>query len=135
MAKKELEIKEFQGENENSKIFVLSQSVKGFNYYERTKAIERFINSETKVLEMAIENYLRQVLRENGIVPMSGSKESLERAFLILEARGKNIEIYDRYCLNCDERIVGESPNHMTCIIEDETLSAAMEVEVVDYGR
>lgn len=134
MAKKELEIKEIPGDSENSKIFVLSQSVKGFSYYERTKAIERFINSETKVLEMAIETYLRQVLRDNGIVPMNGNKDALERALIILESRGKRIEIYDRYCLDCDERIVGESPNYMTCILEDDILSVAMEVEVVDYG-
>lgn len=134
MAKKELEIKEYIGDSENSKIFVLSQNIKGLNSYKRAKTIEHFINRETKVLEMAIETHLRQVLRDNAILPMNGSKEALERAFITLENNGKKINIYDRYCLDCDERIVGESPNHMTCIIEDDILSAAMEVEVVDYG-
>lgn len=134
MAKKELEIKTYQGENENSIVFVLNQNVKGFNSYQLAKAINNFINNETKVLEMAIETHLRQVLRENGILPIDGSKSSLERAFITLENNGKRINIYDRYAELHVETIVGESPNEMTCILEDDTLSAAMEVEVVENG-
>ena len=126
MAKKELEIKTYQGEQ--GKIFVLSQNIKGLNEYERAKAIESFIRKETKVLEMALETYLRQLLRDNGINIQDGSKQALERAFLELEQKGKSISIVDRYYELNNERIIGESPNEMTVILEDDILSSAMEV-------
>ena len=128
MAKKELEIKTYQGED--GKIFVLSQNIKGLNEYERAKAIEGFIQRETKVLEMALETYLRQVLRENGINIQDGSKQALERAFLELENKGKSIGIVDRYYEINNERIIGESPNEMTVILEDDILSSAMEIVI-----
>ena len=133
MAKRELEIKTY--DSESGKIFVLSQSIKSFNEYQKAKATESFINRETKVLEMAIETYLRQVLRDNGVLPMDGSKSALERAFITLENNGKTINIYDRYCETYNERIIGQSPNQMTIIEEDDILSCAMEIEVVDSGR
>lgn len=126
MAKKELEIKTF--ESENGKIFVLSQSIKGFNEYQKAKAISGFIDRETRVLEMAIETYLRQVFRENGVPIEDGSKRALERAFLSLEQQGKVITLVDRYYDIGNEHIIGESPNEMTCIIEDDILSCAIEV-------
>ena len=126
MARKELEIKTYQGEQ--GKIFVLSQNIKGLNEYERAKAIEGFIRKETKVLEMALETYLRQLLRDNGINIQDGSKSALESAFLELEHKGKSISIIDRYYEINNERIIGESPNGMTVILEDDILSSAMEV-------
>jgi len=131
MAKKELvTIDTF--DSENGKVFVLSQSIKGLSTYERAKVIERFINKETKVLEMAIETHLRQVLRDNGIVAQDGSNEALERAFLKLENLGKHIAIIDRYYELENERIIGESPNKMTIVNEDDILSCAMEVILED---
>lgn len=126
MAKKELAIKTY--DSEQGKIFVLEQNIKGFSEYQRAKAIESFISRETKVLEMAIETYLRKVLRENGISIKDGSQLSLERAFLELENKGVSVELNDRYLEINSERIIGESPNEMTVILEDDILSAAMEV-------
>ena len=134
MAKRELVIKTYDGEN-GSKIFVLSQNITGLSEYQKAKVTESFINRETKVLEMAIETYLRQVLRENGVLPMDGSKSALERAFITLENNGKAINIYDRYNETYGERIIGQSSNLMTVIEEDGILSCAMEIEVVDSGR
>lgn len=128
MAKKQLEIKTYK--SENGKVFVLSQSIAGLDEYEKAKAITRFINSETKVLEIAIESYLRQIIHENGISIYDGSKDALERAFLDLEYKGKKIGIIDRYYEINGERIIGESPNKMTVILEDNILSAAMEVYI-----
>ena len=130
MAKKELAIKEYQGEN--GKVFVLEQNIKGFDTYKRAKAINDFINKETKVLEMAIETHLRQVFNRFGVIIQDGSKSALERAFLELEHLGKKIELNDRYYNFGDERIVGESPNEMTCILEDDILSCAIEVIIYD---
>ena len=129
MAKKELAIKTY--DSENGKIFVLEQNIKGYDAYQQAKAIESFINRETKVLEMAIETYLRQVFRNNGITIQDGSHSSLERAFIELENKGKQIVLNDRYYNIGDERIVGESTNDMTVILEDEILSCAMEVSIL----
>lgn len=131
MAKKELvTIETF--DSENGKIFVMSQDINGLSIYERAKVIEHFINKDTKVLEMALENYLRQVLRDYGIIPQDGSNSALERAFLQLENNGKKIDIVDRYYELENERIIGESPNKMTIINENDILSCAMEVVIYD---
>lgn len=134
MAKKELvEIKIHQGETPNSKIYVISQSIKGLSIYEKSKAINHFIEKETKVLETCIENDLRAILISYGIIASDGSESALNEAFYKLRALGKDIAIYDRYNELNNERIIGEK-NNMTVINEDDILSAAMEVEVVDYG-
>ena len=132
MAKKELvKIETFEGEN-HSQIFVMSMNIKGLSIYERAKATERFINKETKVLEQVLESVLRNFLRENGINVQDGSKQALEHAFWELERRGKSIEIVDRYLDIPNETIVGESPNEMTVVLEDDILSCAMEIII--YG-
>ena len=131
--KKDIEITELQGETENSKIFVISQKIKGFNSYERAKAINNFINRETNVLETAIESHLRLVLKKYGSLPMGGTKQALESAFDKLHNLGVDIQFYDRYA-NVKEKIVGEN-NGMTVILENDILSAAIEVEVTSYGR
>lgn len=133
MAKQELvKIKIYDGEEPNSKIYVLSMPIKGLDIYEKAKATKRFVNKETQVLEQVIETDLRQVLRSQGVIPQDGSNQALEKALTQLELKGVTIEIRDRYYKLNDERIIGESPNKMTCIEEDEELSCAMEVII--YG-
>lgn len=129
MAKKEsVDIKVIKGEEENSKIYIMSLNVGGLNTYERAKATKRFIDNETKVLEMVLETDLREILRQHSIIPYDGSQSSLERAFAQLEAKGYTLEVRDRYYEINNEKIVGESPNHMTVILEESTLSCAMEI-------
>lgn len=130
MEKPELVIKD--GDNKDTKVFVMSQSIKGLSLYERAKAINRFLEKETKVLEQAIENYLRSVFISYGVVPRDGSDDALQEAFYKLHTKGKDIIIIDRYC-NTDERIIGER-NQMTVILEEDILSAAIEVGEIDYG-
>lgn len=129
--KKEIEIKTYDGDSANSKIYVLSQNIKNFSTYERAKAIDNFIERETKVLETHISNEIREFLHKQGIIIQGGSKSALERAFLELELKGMKINIYDRYADLEDERIIGQNPNNeITVIIEDDILSCAMEVEI-----
>lgn len=125
MVKKELVIRTLQ--SENGKVFILEQNIKGLNEYERAKAINRFINKETNVLETAIENYLRQIIRNNGISILDGSQKSLESAYNKLRNSGKTININDRYYELGNERIIGEN-NGMTVILEDDILGCAIEV-------
>ena len=133
MAKKEsVEIKTIQGEEPNSKIYIMSLNISNLSIYEKAKATKRFIDNETKVLEMVMESDLREILRANGVIPFDGTENALERAFVLLEAKGKKIVINDRYYELYDEKIIGESPNHMTVIQEDNILSCAMEIIIYE---
>lgn len=112
-------------------IYYMYQDLMFLNLYDRTKAIERFINNATKTLEIAISNDLREILRKNGIIPQDGSESALKRAFDKLEDKGYEIAIIDRYYQIEDERIIGESPNNMTCIMEDKfIIGCSMEIRV-----
>lgn len=130
MSKPILEIVE---QGEFYKVYYLHQDLSGLSLYERTKAIERFINNATKTLEIAISSDLRHYLREYGIIPQDGSESALQRAFLELEQKGKVVAIIDRYYKLNDEHIIAESPNHMTVILESENfLGCSMEVRLED---
>lgn len=123
-----IKIEKTNGEEPHSTIYIMSQFVGGLNIYEKAKATKRFIDNETKVLEMVLESDLREILRSYGIIPLDGTKNSLERAFVQLESIGKSIEIRDRYYEINGEHIIGESANKMTIIEEDNILSCAMEI-------
>lgn len=134
MAKREsVKIEVLKGETPNSKIYVMSLNISGLNVYEKAKATKRFVESDTKVLEMVLESDLREILRNNGIIPQDGSENALNRAFYDLEQKGIKIEIRDRYYELNGEKIIKESENHMTIIEENNILSCAMEIIV--YGR
>ena len=135
MAKKELvKIETQNGEEPNSTIYVMSMSIKGLGIYEKAKAIKRFKDRETQVLEQVLDSDLRQILRNYGIIPEDGSDQALEKAFNQLETKGVHIEIRDRYFEFQGERIIGESPNKMTIIVEEDgtLLSCAMEIIVYE---
>lgn len=133
MAKKELvKIESFQGEEKNSQIFVMTMDTSGMSIYEKAKATQRFLNTETKVLEQILETLARNVLRENGIIVRDGGNQALEHALWELEQRGKTIAFYDRYKDIENENIIGESPNFMTVIEEDNKISCAMEMVVYE---
>lgn len=133
--KKQVKIDILQGENENTLIFVLSQDIRGLTTYERAKAINTFVNRETNVLETCIENHLRQVLIKYGVIPLDGSESALKRAFDDLEyLHHRKIDIRNRY-INTNETIIGENPEtQMTVINEDDILSCAVEIEVINCG-
>lgn len=131
MAKQEsVKIDIQKGEEANSKIYIMSMNIKGLGVYERAKATKRFVDKETKVLEMVLENDLRDILRSNGIIPLDGSESALNDAFVQLKCQGKEISIIDRYYDLYGEKIIKESENHMTVIEEDGILSCAMEISV-----
>lgn len=136
MAKKELaKIDVYQGDELNSTIYVLSLNINGLTTYERAKAIARFIDKETRVLEMAIDNDLRQVIRALGVSIADGSDDAMAQALADLRAKGIEIALIDRYYELNNEKIIGESPNHMTVIEEDGVISSAMEVIVNENIR
>ena len=115
----------------DSTIFVMSLNISDLDTYSRAKAIDHFIYKDTKVLEIALENHLRDILRGYGIIPYDGSESALQEAFDTLKSKGIELEIRDRYYELYNERIIALSPNQMTVILEsDNILSCAMEIIV-----
>lgn len=124
----------------NSKTYIMSTELDTYNLFDRAKAINRFIYQETKVLEIALENDLRNILASFGVIPYDSSESALKSAFDTLKDKGITIEIIDRYKIfqqnNKDFAevglsVMGVSPNKMTIILEDESiLSCAMEIKI-----
>ena len=122
-------------DNEIHRTYVMTQELDDLSLYDRTKGIERFINKETKVLEMLLESDLRRILKEFGVIPYDGSESALNEAFDTLKRKGVFVRIVDRYYELENENIIGESPNKMTIILEDDNfISCAMEI-VVEKGE
>ena len=120
-------------QSKNHKVYYMHQDISGLELYDRAKAIERFINNATKTLETLISSDLRHFLRVYGIIPYDGSEKSLEKAFLELEQKGKELVIIDRYYQIEDERVIAISPNQMTVIYEtQDLLGCSMEVRLED---
>lgn len=117
-------------EENNTRVFVLSQSVKGLPLYQKAKTTTTFVRRETKVLETAIDVYLRNFLRKEGVHIADGTKDALTNAFKELSIKGIRIIIKDPYLHLKNEKIVGESPNKMTVIEESGILSCAIEITI-----
>lgn len=104
--------------------FYLTQSLVGMSLYQRTKAIEKFIRHETKILENCIETEIKAIFQRNGINVYDTSESALNELFSALNSKGKRIEITDLFECKVDDNCVllGKSPNKMTVWLEDETL-------------
>lgn len=116
------------------KVYYMSLDLTGLDIFERAKAQKRFISSDTKVLETLLETDLRQFLRDNGIIAKDGSQDALNEAITTLKVeKSKVLNVIDRYYQVNDERIVGESDNYMTILLENENLlGCSMEVRIDD---
>lgn len=119
---------------ENSTIF-LTLDLKGLGLYERGKAIRRFINSDTKIVEDYADTMIRSILRKNGICINSTDKQVLQEAFDTLKAKGKTIEVIDFYkdksFYHCE--YVSMSSGSITVILEDNRyLECAIEIKEID---
>lgn len=92
--------------------------------YQRTKAIEKFIRHETKILENCIETEIKAIFQRNGINVYDTSESALNELFSALNSKGKRIEITDLFECKVDDNCVllGKSPNKMTVWLEDEIL-------------
>lgn len=114
-------------------IYHMWEDIGDLDLYERAKAKDRFLKSESKVMEKVLESDLRNFLSVFGIIPYDTSESALKLAFDTLNAKGKQIVIVDRNKNNTSEEIVGVSDNHMTIVIDRYyVMSIAMEIKVVD---
>lgn len=99
----------------------LTLDLKGLDLYQRGKAIRKFINSDTKIVEDYADTLIRAIFKRNGINVYGDDKSVLNRAFDTLKQKGKQIEIIDFY-QNVDlERceIITTTKTKMTILIED----------------
>jgi len=124
-------------QSENHKVYYMHLDLSGLDIFERAKAQKRFVNQDTKVLETILENDLREFLRKYGIIPQDGSEDALNDCFNALKIKyQKELVVIDRYYKVNDERIIGESENEMTILLENENLlGVSMEVRVDEYGK
>lgn len=123
-------------ESPTHKVYYMFLDLTGLDMFERAKAQKRFVSSDTKVLETLLEGDLRQFLRDNEIIPVDGSLDALNTALQTLKLKkNKDLVVIDRYYQVSDERIVAESENKMTILLENENLlGCSMEVRIEDLG-
>lgn len=124
MAKKEL-VKIEVHETDTGKVFVISRNISGLNPYQKLLATRNFIDKQPKLMELALEEDLRQVFIDNGISVNDCSKDALKRSFDELNAKGISIDLVDRY-KDTKEKII--SSGDITIINESDILSMAMEI-------
>ena len=130
MIKPNLEIIE---KDDNHIIYLLSTTYDENNLYEKAKAINKFLTSESKMLEKYLETDLRHFLLVCGIIPSNNTKWALQKAFDTLKRQKKRIVIIDRYKNVDEELIVGVSENEMTVICEKGGyISISVEIRLED---
>ena len=105
--------------------FYLTQSLLGMSLYQRTKAIKKFVNNETKILEECVETEIRAIFNRNGIIVHSTEESALNDLFSALKSKNKGIEIVDLFKSdkvddNCV--LIGVSPNKITIWLEEDYL-------------
>lgn len=118
---------------DTGKIFVISRNINGLNPYRRLLATRNFIDKQRRLMELAIDEDLRQVFIDNGINIQDTTKKALKDAFDELKAKGIDIDIIDRYKNIANERIVQNGD--MTIINENGILSMAMEIVMNQYDK
>ena len=105
--------------------FYLTQSLLGMSLYQRTKAIKKFVNNETKILEECVETEIRAIFNRNDIIVHSTEESALNDLFSALKSKNKGIEIVDLFKSdkvddNCV--LIGVSPNKITIWLEEDYL-------------
>lgn len=116
-----IKMNEIKLTKENNCIY-LTQDLWGMNLYQRTKAIEKFVKNETKILEYCVDNELKAIFNRNGIIVLTNDESVLNRAFDMLNAKGISIDIKDLFKNKKIYKgvVVGTSNNEMTVVLEDD---------------
>ena len=119
--------------SENNVVYHLYLDIGDMDIYDRAKMVDRFLKTESKIMEKVLESEIRHFLQVYGIIPSDTSESALKLAFDTLKDKGKQIEIIDRNKKAIGDEIVGVSENGMTVIVDRYyVISIAMEVRVVD---
>ena len=115
-------------------IIFMTMDLKGLDLYERGKAIRRFINSDTKIVQDYVDRLCIEIMTRNGINIPSMDKNALKRAFDTLKAKGKEIKLIDFYW---NKQLMGcqvlERKDYITIILEENRiLECGVEVREVN---
>ena len=117
--------------------YYLTLDLKDLSNYDKAKVVHHFINRDTEILELYIDNEIRRFLARYGIVASLTDKEDIEVALNKLRREyHKDIKIHDLYKgMRADIHIhfVGMSKNLMTVVLEDDRyLQCGIEVEYTE---
>lgn len=111
--------------------YYLSQDLSGMDLYERTRAIKRFVNSDTKILEECVNNEIKAIFKSKGINAYSNDESVLKTALDTFNRQYGKITIVDLFknpverCENIDKK------NDITIVIEDNRfIVCGMEIKV-----
>lgn len=122
--------------SDNNVVYHLYLDIGDMDIYDRAKMVDRFLKTESKIMEKVLESEIRHFLQVYGIIPSDTSESALKLAFDTLKDKGKQIEIIDRNKKAIGDEIVGVSENGMTVSIDRYyVISIAMEVRVVDLWQ
>lgn len=124
-----------QIEIEDNTIY-LSMDLKGLDLYERGKAIRRFINSDTKIVQDYVDRLCVAIFERNGIKLPTLEKSVLKWAFDTLKAKGKDISVSDFYL---NKQLMGcqvlARKDYITILLEDNRyIECGVVVKEIENG-
>ena len=116
--------------NENN-CFYLSQDLSGMDLYERTRAIKRFVNSDTKILEECVNNEIKALFKAKGINAYSNDESVLKSALDTFNRQYGTITIVDLFKNPVERCEKIDNKNDITIVIEDNRfIVCGMEIKI-----
>lgn len=102
--------------------FYLVQDLKGLSEYDKAKAITKFVNKGTKMLEMYLDSELEKIFIDNFILIRNTDKKEIQKAFDKLRSLGKRIEILDLFSGKEFDKCkhITTTKGNMTIVLEEE---------------
>ena len=111
--------------------YYLSQDLRGMDLYERTRAIKRFINSDTKILEQCIDTEIKAIFKSKGINAYSSDESVLKSALDTFNRQYGKITIVDIFKNPVEHCEKIDNKNGMTIVIEDNRfIVCGMEIKI-----
>ena len=99
--------------------YYLSQDLSGMDLYERTRAIKRFVNSDTKILEECVNNEIKAIFKSKGINAYSNDESVLKTALDTFNRQYGKITIIDLFKNPVERCEKIDKKNDITIVIED----------------
>ena len=99
--------------------YYLSQDLSGMDLYERTRAIKRFVSSDTKILEECISTEIKAIFKAKGINAYSSEESVLKSALDTFNRQYGTITIVDIFKNPVEHCEKIDNKNGMTIVIED----------------
>ena len=111
--------------------YYLSQDLSGMDLYERTRAIKRFVNSDTKILEECVNNEIKAIFKSKGINAYSNDESVLKTALDTFNRQYGKITIIDLFKNPVERCEKIDKKNDITIVIEDNRfIVCGMEIKI-----